>query len=102
MVVRSAGGLAATLGRLDESLALHRRAAGLEPLNAVAGMNLGTYAYDAGQFGEAVAASRKSLELNPAIPVIHHDSRASLPGTRATNETLAEIQQEPLRWLCTF
>src|SRR5215469_13637138 len=95
MVLRSAGGLAASLGRLDEALALHRRAVELDPLSAAARMNLGTYAYYSGQYDEAVAAFRKSLELSPAIPAIHHDlARVSLAEGRP-QDALGEIQQEP-------
>jgi serine/threonine protein kinase/Flp pilus assembly protein TadD len=95
MVVRGAGGLAATLGRLDEALALHRRAVELDPLSAAARMNLGTYAYYAGQFDEAAAAFRKSLELSPAIPVVHHDLARVYLAQRRPHEALTEIQQEP-------
>jgi len=95
MVVRGAGGLAATLGRLDEALALHRRAVELDPLSAAARMNLGTYAYYAGQFDEAVAAFRKSLELSPSIPVIHHDLARVYLAQGRPFEALTEIQQEP-------
>jgi len=95
MVLRTAGGLAATLGRLDEALALHRQAVELDPLSAAARMNLGTYAYYAGHYDEAVAAFRKSLELNPSIPATHHAlARVSLAEGRP-QEALAEIQQEP-------
>jgi serine/threonine protein kinase/Tfp pilus assembly protein PilF len=94
-VVRSAGGLAATLGRLDEAMALHRRAVELDPLSAAARMNLGTYAYYAGQFDEAVAAFRKSLELSPAIPVVHHDLARVYLAQGRPQEALTEIQQEP-------
>src|SRR6516164_4287140 len=94
-VVRAAGGLAATLGRLDEALALHRRAVELDPLSAAARMNLGTYAYYAGQFDEAVAAFRKSLELSPSIPVIHHDLARVYLAQGRPFEALTEIQQEP-------
>jgi len=94
MVVRSAGGLAATLGRLDEALALHRRAVGLDPLSAAARMNLGIYAYYAGQFDEALAALRKSVELSPAIPVVHHVVARVYLAQGRPHEALAEIQQE--------
>jgi len=95
MVVRGAGSLAATLGRLDEALTLHRRAVELDPLSAAARINLGTYAYYAGQFGEAVVAFKKALELSPAIPVVHHDlARVNLAQGRP-NEAFAEVRQEP-------
>jgi len=93
-VVRAAGGLAASLGRLDEALALHRRAVELDPLSAAARMNLGTYAYYSGQFDEALAAFRKSLELSPALPAIHHDLGRVYLAEGRPQEALAEIQQE--------
>ena len=95
MVVRSAGGLAASLGRLDEALALHRRAVELDPLSAAARMNLGTYAYYAGHYDEAVAAFRNLLELDPSIPVIHHDLARVYLAQGRPQQALEEIQQEP-------
>jgi tetratricopeptide (TPR) repeat protein len=94
-VVRSAGGLAASLGRLDEALALHRRAVELDPLSAAARMNLGTYAYYAGHYDEAVAAFRNLLELDPSIPVIHHDLARVYLAQGRPQQALEEIQQEP-------
>jgi len=93
-VVRAAGGLAASLGRLDEALALHRRAVELDPLSAAARMNLGTYSYYSGQFDEALAAFRKSLELSPALPAVHHDLGRVYLAEGRPQEALAEIQQE--------
>jgi serine/threonine protein kinase/thioredoxin-like negative regulator of GroEL len=95
MVVRTAGGLAASLGRLDEALALHRRAVELDPLSASARMNLGTYAYYAGHYDEAVAAFRNLLELDPSIPVIHHDLARVYLAQGRLQQALEEIQQEP-------
>jgi serine/threonine protein kinase len=95
LVIRSAGGLAASLGRLDEALALHRRAVELDPLSAAARLNLGAYAYYAGHFDEAVAAFRKALELSPALPAVHHDLARVYLAQRRPEEALAEIQQEP-------
>jgi len=95
MVLRSAGGLAASLGRLDEALALHRRAVELDPLSAAARMNLGTYAYYAGHYDEAVAAFRNLLELDPSIPVIHHDLARVYLAQGRSQQALEEIQQEP-------
>jgi serine/threonine protein kinase/tetratricopeptide (TPR) repeat protein len=94
-VVRAAGGLAATLGRLDEALALHRRAVELDPLSAAARMNLGTYAYYSGQFDEAMAAFRKTIELSPAIPVVHHDLARVYLAQKHPQKALSEIEQEP-------
>jgi TolB-like protein/Tfp pilus assembly protein PilF len=94
-VIRSAGGLAATLGRLDEALTLHRRAVELDPLSAAGRLNLGTYAYYAGHFEEAVAAFRKALELSPALPAAHHDLARVYLAQHRPQEALAEIQQEP-------
>jgi eukaryotic-like serine/threonine-protein kinase len=94
-VVRSAGGLAATLGRLDEALALHRRAVELDPLSAAARMNLGTYAYYSGQFDEAIAAFEKSLELSPAIPAVHHTLARVYLAEGRPQQALAETQREP-------
>ena len=57
--------LLATLGRLDEAVALAQRAIALEPLRGGSHANLATYLTALGRYDEAEAALRKAIELQP-------------------------------------
>jgi serine/threonine protein kinase/Tfp pilus assembly protein PilF len=93
--VRRAAGLAATLGRFDEALALGRRAVELDPLNVAARYGLGLRAYYAGRLDEAVAALKKGLEINPEYPSAHSLLGQVYLAQSRPQEALAEMQQEP-------
>lgn len=94
LVVRAAGFLDFILGRLEEALALDRRAVELDPLSAAARHSLGRHAYCAGRLEEARAASQKALELNPAYPTTHFNlARVDLAEGRA-QDALSEAQRE--------
>jgi Flp pilus assembly protein TadD len=58
------GRLTATLGRLDEAVALTQRAIAIDPL-ANFQSNLGLYLVPLGRYDEAEAALRKAIELQP-------------------------------------
>jgi serine/threonine protein kinase len=94
-VVRQAAGLAATLGRFEEAIALDHRAADLDPLSVTVHYYAGIHAYYAGKLTDAEAAFRKALDLNPEYPA----ARASLSVVyllKSQPETaLAELQREP-------
>jgi TolB-like protein/DNA-binding winged helix-turn-helix (wHTH) protein/Flp pilus assembly protein TadD len=64
-IVRSAAYSAATLGRFDEALQLHRRAVDLDPLNADSWAGLGETEFLFGQLDRAAADVKKGLELSP-------------------------------------
>jgi serine/threonine-protein kinase len=57
--------LMATLGRLDEAVALLQRAIALEPLRSQNHFNLAMYLTALGRYDEAEAALRKAIELQP-------------------------------------
>jgi TolB-like protein/Tfp pilus assembly protein PilF len=67
-VLSAAAGLTRTLGRVDESVRLMRRAVELNPVSAGWHFNLGLYAADAGLIDESQAAFEKCLELSPHFP----------------------------------
>ncbi len=94
-VVRQAAGLAATLGRFEETIALDHRAAELDPLSVTVHYYSGIHAYYAGKLADAEAAFRKALELNPEYPA----ARASLSVVyllkSQPEKALAEMQREP-------
>ena len=94
-VVRHAAGLAATLGRFDETIALDRRAADLDPLSITVHYYAGIHAYYAGKLNDAEAAFRKALDLNSEYPA----ARASLSIVYVLQsqpeKALTELQKEP-------
>jgi tetratricopeptide (TPR) repeat protein len=63
--------LAGNLGRLDESIALCRRAIALDPLNVHGHRYLGIYSLYAGFLEQAEAALKAALELNPLGGMTH-------------------------------
>jgi TolB-like protein/Tfp pilus assembly protein PilF len=64
-VVLAAAWVAQTLGRLDESIALCRRAIALDPLNVLGHRYLGLFSLFAGLLEQAEAALKEALEVNP-------------------------------------
>ena len=64
-VVLGAAHVIGNLGRLDESIALCRRAIALDPLNVQAHRYLGMYSLFAGLLEQAEAALKDAVELSP-------------------------------------
>jgi TolB-like protein len=64
-VLLAATDVVATRGRLDESIALCRRAIALDPLNEHSHRNLGKFSLFAGSLEQAEAALKEALKLNP-------------------------------------
>ncbi len=93
-VVLGAAGLAAALGRLDEAIALDRRAVGLDPLNVSAHRVHGTHAMYAGRLDEATAALRRALELQPEAEVIHQLLGLVYLEKSRPEAALAEMERE--------
>ena len=93
-VVQSSAGVAVTLGRFDEALALNRQAVELDPLSARAHSDLGDTAYFAGRVEEAVAAVKKVLELDQEQPGAHTRLGQFYLAQSHPQEALAEIQRE--------
>ncbi len=94
-VIGSAAGLAATLGRFEEAMALYRRAVELDALSVPAHHTLGIQAYYAGRLQEAVVALKKALELNPENPAVHTALGRVYLAQAHPQEALAEMEQEP-------
>jgi TolB-like protein/DNA-binding winged helix-turn-helix (wHTH) protein/Flp pilus assembly protein TadD len=55
----------ACMGRIEEALALARRAQRLDPVSAAAQMNVGMILYLARRYDDAVAAIKETLDLDP-------------------------------------
>jgi len=64
-VLRGAAGLARTLGRFDQAIALMRRAIELDPVSPSLYGGLGLYCWYAGLLKESLVAYERCLQLNP-------------------------------------
>ena len=89
-----AGGLAAALGRWDESIELRRRVIELDPLHRGAHLHLGIVLTAAGRLEEAAATYRHLLHLDPQTPGSHFGLGEILLLRNQPQMALAEMQQE--------
>jgi tetratricopeptide (TPR) repeat protein len=89
-----AGLLAYMRGRLSDALQLWRQAAANDPLNFTAYSALGTVYYSLGQFKDAEAAARKTLELIPNAPGVHINLAQVLLAQGQQDAALAEIEKD--------
>ena len=64
-IIGSAATMAASLGRLDQAIALAEYAAARDPVNPIAIARLGLTYRDAGRLDEAIASLRTTLTLSP-------------------------------------
>jgi TolB-like protein/class 3 adenylate cyclase/tetratricopeptide (TPR) repeat protein len=93
-VVLSAAWVVGMLGRLDESIALCRRAIALDPLNLQGRRYLGLFSLFAGFLEQAEAALKEALELNPLGGFTHeHLGQVYLAQGRFA-EALATFKKE--------
>ena len=101
-VLRGAGVLALTLGRIEEAIQLYRRALEQDPLSSATYNNLGIALRAAGRFDEAEAAYRKALELAPqrvgtpsalSLALLAHDR-----GVEALEEAMREPEEAWRLW----
>jgi TolB-like protein/DNA-binding winged helix-turn-helix (wHTH) protein len=69
LVMGWAVGQAAAAGRHDEAVELQTEVARLDPLSGINRYNLAYHLYAAGQYEDAIAEMRRTLELNPAESV---------------------------------
>jgi TolB-like protein/Tfp pilus assembly protein PilF len=95
LVLRRAGALAWTQGRLEEAIGLYRRALEQDPLSNAAYNNLGLALYSADRFAEAEAAYRKALELAPQVVMARSGFSVTLLAQGRGEEALAEATREP-------
>ncbi len=94
-VLRRAGVLARTLGRVEEAIGFFRRALEQDPLSAVAYSNLGLALTATNRFPEAEAAHRKALELAPQRANTYALFSLTLLAQDRGEEALAEAMREP-------
>jgi len=93
-VARTAAGLAADLGRLDEALQLNRRAVDLDPLNADSWELLAETKFFMGQLDQAAADFKKALKLNPDVVSAHMGLGQIYVMQGRPRDALAEIEVE--------
>jgi TolB-like protein len=101
-VLRRSGVLAATLGRLDEAIALDRRALEQDPLSNAAYHNLGLHLDASGCHADAEAAYRKALDLAPQQLATRSGLALSLFAQGRGEEALGEALREPLSFFRLF
>jgi len=95
-VLNLAAGLAASLGRPEETLELGRRSIALDPLNAaIRGSLAETYSI-LGRQEEAEVEFKKALELDPDLPSIHEGLGLLYLAQGRAQDALAEIEREQM------
>jgi TolB-like protein/lipoprotein NlpI len=93
-VLRNAAVLVASLGRLDEALALDEAIVRRDPVNARALRTLGLGQRWAGRYDAAIASFRTVLSLSPNQGIAHSELATVLLQKGDATATLAEIEQE--------
>jgi len=93
-VVRGAAFLAGILGRLEDAIALDRRAVALDPLSFLAHYNLGIDCSWAGLPEAAASALRKAIELNPQGAGAHYFLGNVYLAQGLVEEAFAAFEQE--------
>ncbi|HEU4725564.1 MAG TPA: tetratricopeptide repeat protein, partial [Candidatus Eisenbacteria bacterium] len=94
-VLRLAGNLTSNLGRLDEAIALYRRAVEQDPLSPAGYQSLAISYHAAGLLKEAESAFRMSLELAPQRIGPRFGLAMVLLARGRADEALAEAEREP-------
>ena len=98
-VHRASASLAMQVGRLEEAIALARRAVALDPLSKPAHVVLGDCCMRAGRLDDAVASLQLALDLAPNAGITHYIlSCARLLQGRA-DEALDEAEREAIPYL---
>ncbi len=94
-VLRLAGVLEGIQGRIEEAIALYRRALEQDPLSAAANHSLAFGLHAADRFAEAEAAYRAALELAPQRIATRAHLALTLLAQGRGEEALAEAVREP-------
>ena len=94
-VLRMAGTLAGTLGRLDEAIGLYRRALEQDPLSPASYLNLAVSFHAADRLVEGEGAFRKVLEQAPQRTFTRASLSLNLLAQSRGEEALEEALREP-------
>jgi tetratricopeptide (TPR) repeat protein len=95
-VLGNAAFFLASLGRLDEALALDEAIVRRDPVNTSALYDLGYDQRFSGRYDEAIASYRTALSLNPARGQVHSELGLALLLKGDAAGALAEIEQETI------
>jgi Tfp pilus assembly protein PilF len=90
-----AGVIAMALGRTEQSIALHRRAAEQDPLSASPHNNLGVTLHSTSRFVEAETELRRALELAPQRLLTRAFLARAIADQGRGEEALVEVMREP-------
>jgi tetratricopeptide (TPR) repeat protein len=94
VALNGAGVLAMIMGRVEQSIALFRKAAEQDPLSATAYANYGLALQLAGRFEEAEATLRRALELAPERHLTHSFLAVTLLRQGRAEHALEEARRE--------
>ena len=83
----------ATLGRLDEAVALQQRAIAIDPLRVGLNQNLALYLIALGRYDEAEAALRKAIELQPQAS-LNYSQLALIQILRGKTDVAVELAKQ--------
>ena len=98
-VLHAAGWLATALGRVDEAVTLHRRAAALDPLNAGGHRMLARSCLAAGLLEEAEASVAKAIDLDPHGVFVSETLGYLRLMQGRYEEAFAAFEKERLDWM---
>ena len=90
--------LARTLGSVDESIELYKKAIALDPLRANLHLGLGYQLYLARRFEEAVNALRRAQELNSQLSSLHLTFAKIHLAQGQPQQAVLEVEQETGDW----
>ena len=93
-VIKTAAGLAASLGRLDTAVALDEYLVARDPVSALAHVNLAIVYLAAGRLDKALASNRMVLSLSPGFVANHEYIGMTLLLMGDHSGALAEMQKE--------
>jgi serine/threonine protein kinase/Flp pilus assembly protein TadD len=94
-VVRAAAGVVSRRGRLEEGIALGRRAVTLDPLGVPAHYDLGFDCFSAGLLKEADVELRKALDINPQGGHLHYGLALVHLAQGSVDEAMKDCAREP-------
>jgi predicted O-linked N-acetylglucosamine transferase (SPINDLY family) len=80
-------------GRLDDAIAVYRRAVALAPDDACAHNNTGSALREQGRLDEAIAAFRRAIELNPTLAPAHSNLGVTLADQGKVSEAIASLRR---------
>ena len=81
------------MGRLDESLALLKRAEEMEPLSLIISSSVGRTLYDARQYDQAIEQLRRTLDMDANFPFAHLCLGWAYEQKGMFDEAIAEFQK---------